>query len=216
MDVIELQELLQTLEITTGFIDELDKANLLTKPLSENENEILYPNTVIDEIKHILGLQKLGYSLADITKILKVTEQTKAKKTQKTRYFTVGQVANQLNLTKRTLDFWMEKGLIRPSSTSKSGYRLFNENAVKMVSFVGDLQTIGFTLEQIKSITDTLDEDFNPTNGEIVRSTHAIQSKITDNERAIKSLRGFLKTIQKNTRGYKMEQNSSQERIDQT
>ena len=204
MDVIELQELLQTLGIDPEYVDELVQHTLISQPLSESGDEPLFPAAVVGEIQHIQGLKSLGYSLSDIAKILKVTDQKKAAKPQRARFYTVGQVASLLNLTKRTLDFWVEKGVIKPSSTSKSGYRLFSEDAVRVISFVKDLQTIGFTLEQIKSVTDTLNENFTPTGPETASAISLMQQKISDNEKSIKSLKAALKTIQKHARGLKI------------
>lgn len=206
MELILLDELTQTLGVEKDFLKKLHELHLVSKPISQNEEEIIYNASIVDEITHILSLQSLGYTLQDISKILKVTDNIKGKKQNEkelVRYFTVGEVATQLNLTKRTLDFWIEKGVIKPSTTSKSGYRLFSEGALKFISFVSDLQTIGFTLEQIKTITDVIDEAFKPYNDEPLLVIDQIQNKINDNEKAIRSLKGALKIIQKNNRSQK-------------
>ncbi len=214
MDVISLEELLQSTKINKEFLDNLISQNLVSRPLSENKNEIFFSIGEVEQINHILSLQSLGYSLQDISKILKITNIKIKKAPDNIRYFTVGEVANQLKLTKRTLDFWIEKGLIKPSSTSKSGYRLFNEDAVKFVSFVSDLQVLGFTLEQIKVITESFNEEFKPIGANTAESIAAIQAKINDNEKAIKKLRGFLKTMQRNCRSLKGKEDKNSENKD--
>ena len=46
MDVIELQELLQTLGIDPEYVDELVQHNLISQPLSESGDEPLFPAAV--------------------------------------------------------------------------------------------------------------------------------------------------------------------------
>ncbi len=214
MDLISLEELLQSTKINKAFLDNLLSLHLVSKPLSENQHEVLFSATEVEQINHILSLQSLGYSLQDISKILKITNLKINKTPAKNRYFTVGEVANQLKLTKRTLDFWIEKGLIKPSSTSASGYRLFSEDAVRFVSFVSDLQILGFTLEQIKVITESFDENFKPIGTNTAQSIADIQAKIKDNEKAIRKLKGVLKIMQKNNRSPKGKEDKNSENKD--
>lgn len=214
MDLISLEELLQSTKINKAFLDNLLSLHLVSKPLSENEHEVLFSATEVEQINHILSLQSLGYSLQDISKILKITNLKINKTPAKNRYFTVGEVANQLKLTKRTLDFWIEKGLIKPSSTSASGYRLFSEDAVRFVSFVSDLQILGFTLEQIKVITESFDENFKPIGTNTAQSIADIQAKIKDNEKAIRKLKSVLKIMQKNNRSPKGKEDKNSENKD--
>jgi MerR family mercuric resistance operon transcriptional regulator len=213
MDLLVVDELLTATGITEDFLKNLHEHNLISKPLSGTSEDTVYNAAVVNEIKHILQLQSLGYDFNDIAKILKVTDyagmQTK-KVDEKTCYYTVGEVANKLSLTRRTLDFWIEKGLIQPSTTSSSGYRLFSDNSVRFIEFISDLQTIGFTLEQIKSITETIDEEFKPLNENYTTAMDTIQEKINDNERAIKSLKSSVRTIQKNSRSLKRKEVNNQ------
>lgn len=215
MDLISLEELLQSTKINNEFLDNLISLHLISKPLLENEHEVLFSAAEVEQINHILSLQSLGYSLQDIGKILKITNIKIKKGPDKNRYFTLGEVANQLKLTKRTLDFWIEKGLIKPSSTSASGYRLFNEDAVRFVSFVSDLQILGFTLEQIKAITESFDENFKPIGTNATQSIGDIQAKINDNEKAIRKLKGVLKVMQKNNRSLKVKDDKNGENKDE-
>ncbi len=205
MDVVLSTEIVQMTQITEETLKEYQSLELISKPLSESDEEIVYATIVIEEIKYINELKALGYGLQDIAKIRKTTGYPgiAPRTNDKNKYYTVGEVASQLNLTRRTLDFWIEKGLINPSSTSKGGYRLFSQDAVRFVSFVSDLQAIGFTLEQIKSITETLDEIFKPLSDKTSEAMETITARIADSEKAIKNLRSTLKTIQRNIRSSK-------------
>ena len=205
MDVVLSTEIVQMTQITEETLKEFQNLELISKPLSESDEEIVYATIVIDEIKYINELQALGYSLQDIAKIRKTTGYPgiAPRANDKNKYYTLGEVASQLNLTRRTLDFWIEKGLINPSSTSKGGYRLFSQDGVRFVSFVSDLQAIGFTLEQIKSITETLDETFKPLGDTTSEAMETVTNRIADSEKAIKNLRSTLKTIQRNIRSSK-------------
>ncbi len=52
----------------------LHEHNLISKPLSGTSEDTVYNAAVVNEIKHILQLQSLGYNFNDIAKILKVTD----------------------------------------------------------------------------------------------------------------------------------------------
>ncbi len=62
---------------------------------------------------------------------------------------TVGQVAEQLGITVRTLHHYDEIGLLRPSERSASGYRLYTDADVTRLQHVVVYRRLGFTLEDV-------------------------------------------------------------------
>ncbi|WP_270887212.1 MerR family transcriptional regulator [Pedococcus sp. 5OH_020] len=65
------------------------------------------------------------------------------------RMLTVGQVAEQLGITVRTLHHYDEIGLLRPSERSASGYRLYTDADVTRLQHVVVYRRLGFTLEDV-------------------------------------------------------------------
>lgn len=66
--------------------------------------------------------------------------------------YTIGKLSKKTGVTVRTLDYYDEIGLIKPSSKTDGGHRLYNEDDVMRLERILALKYMGFTLEQIKEI----------------------------------------------------------------
>lgn len=64
--------------------------------------------------------------------------------------YTIGGLSKNTGVTVRTLDYYDEIGLVKPSSKTSGGHRLYNENDVMRLERVLALKFMGFSLEQIK------------------------------------------------------------------
>ncbi|HET7683287.1 MAG TPA: MerR family transcriptional regulator [Marmoricola sp.] len=67
---------------------------------------------------------------------------------------TVGQVAERLGITVRTLHHYDDIGLVRPSARSRAGYRLYTEADVTRLQHVVVYRRLGFSLEQVADLLD--------------------------------------------------------------
>lgn len=45
--------------------------------------------------------------------------------------YTIGELAKQLNVTTRTIRYYDQKGLLKPSGVNENGYRLLNKLPLK-------------------------------------------------------------------------------------
>ncbi|QKY71244.1 MerR family transcriptional regulator [Lentibacillus sp. CBA3610] len=64
----------------------------------------------------------------------------------------IGNVAKEINLTIRTLRFYDEIDLLKPSYVADSGYRYYSKRDVLKLQRIIALKSLGFHLHQIKSI----------------------------------------------------------------
>jgi len=62
---------------------------------------------------------------------------------------TVGQVAEQFDITVRTLHHYDEIGLLEPSERSNAGYRLYTEGDLTRLQHVVVYRRLGFSLEEV-------------------------------------------------------------------
>ncbi|MGO8870894.1 MAG: MerR family transcriptional regulator [Acidimicrobiales bacterium] len=70
----------------------------------------------------------------------------------------IGEVARSTGLTTRTLRYWEELGLIRPSSYRGRGERLYSQTDLARVTRIRDLQELlGFSLAEVRVVLDTED-----------------------------------------------------------
>ncbi|OYY48340.1 MAG: heavy metal-responsive transcriptional regulator [Methylophilales bacterium 28-44-11] len=65
---------------------------------------------------------------------------------------TIGKVAATAQISTDALRYYEREGLIKPSSISEGGYRLYNQDAVMRLHFIKQAQACGFTLSEIREL----------------------------------------------------------------
>jgi DNA-binding transcriptional MerR regulator len=80
------------------------------------------------------------------------TEQRTA---AKSRGLKVGEVAKRTGLSVRTLHFYDEIGLLRPSQHTKSQHRLYGPPELARLQQIKSLRQLGFSLDEIRACLDT-------------------------------------------------------------
>lgn len=72
---------------------------------------------------------------------------------------TISQVAKLTGVSTRTLQYYDEIGLLKPSSLTQSGYRLYNDEALKTLQQILFFKELGFSLKEINEIFQNPDFD---------------------------------------------------------
>ena len=93
------------------------------------------------------------------------------------RVWTVGQVAEELGVTVRTLHHYDEIGLVRPSERSQAGYRLYTERDLERLQNVVVYRRLGFSLEEIAEL---LDADDAALQGHLRRQRAAVMTRMDE------------------------------------
>lgn len=65
-------------------------------------------------------------------------------------YMTIGEIAKQMGVTVRTLQFYHKEGLLSPSAESKGGRRLYTDRDLIRLHQILSLKRLGFSLQDIK------------------------------------------------------------------
>lgn len=65
---------------------------------------------------------------------------------------TIGKLAALADISTDTLRYYEEEGLIAPADRSASGYRLYDQDAVRRLRFIKQAQHCGFTLAEIRDL----------------------------------------------------------------
>lgn len=118
-----------------------------------------YSDETVERVRHIQKLVELGYERDEIQKIIKRVGLPKAsgaekRPSAKDQYLTVGNLADQVGVSPRTIKHWEDKGIIEPDMRSEGGFRLYSDGYVHLCRLIMDLQHFGYTLEEIKTISD--------------------------------------------------------------
>lgn len=72
---------------------------------------------------------------------------------------TTSQVAELTGISKRTLQYYDEIGILKPSCLTQSGYRLYNDDAMQKLQQILFFKELGFTLKEIHVLIQKSDFD---------------------------------------------------------
>lgn len=70
----------------------------------------------------------------------------------KKQSLTIGELSRRTGVPVKTLRFWSDEGLLLPATRSKSGYRLYAEDATIRLELVRALRDAGLGLEAVKKV----------------------------------------------------------------
>ena len=73
------------------------------------------------------------------------------------QHMQIGEVAQRTGLSLRAIRYYEEVGLIRPSSRTQGGFRLYTEPDVARLNLVKRMKPLGFSLEQARDLLGVLD-----------------------------------------------------------
>ena len=153
------EELLEQAGISEKELINWEQRKLL-KPMGRTEDRVrLYSLESLDRILHIQKLQDLGYKPEHIQKIIKKvgiprSGEHEGSSERTHRFLTVGDLADRVGISPRTIKHWEDKGIIEPEMRSEGGFRLYSEGYVYLCELIKDLQLFGYSLEEIKAISD--------------------------------------------------------------
>lgn len=68
----------------------------------------------------------------------------------------IGQVAERTGLSLRTIRFYEENGLVRPTTRSDGGFRLYSDDDVARLEVIKRMKPLGFRLEEMQELLDLL------------------------------------------------------------
>ncbi len=153
------KEILEQLDLEKKLFQDMLKRNLIRSKGTADGNVLIFSEDSIDRIREVRQFLSMGYSIDEIEKISKKVGLPSTKKEsepdgKKIRYLTVGELASQLGINGRTIKYWEERGVIEPDSRSEGGFRLYSEQWIYLCNLIKDLQLFGYSLEEIKEISD--------------------------------------------------------------
>lgn len=66
----------------------------------------------------------------------------------------IGEVAERVGLSLRTVRYYEEVGLVTPSDRTAGGFRLYTDNDVERLELVKHLKPLGFSLETMNELLE--------------------------------------------------------------
>lgn len=158
-DVLSLEDLSRRTDLPAERLAEWTKFKLLVPDGYTDGKAPLFAVGSLDRVAHIRRLADLGYGTEEILKIVKKVGlprdgRGKRKVPDKDRFLTVGNLAERSGVSPRTIKHWEDKGIIEPDMRTEGGFRLYSESYVFLCQLIRDLQLFGYTLEEIKAVSD--------------------------------------------------------------
>jgi MerR family copper efflux transcriptional regulator len=101
-------------------------------------------------------------TLLNTTPVPGATPPTSASTSASARTLRIGDLAKKSGKTQRALRLYEELGLLTPSERTSGGFRLYGAEAIARVEWIGKLQELGFTLEQIQHLVATISQERVP------------------------------------------------------
>lgn len=98
-------------------------------------------------------------------------------------YMTVGEAAKKMGVTVRALQYYDQKGLLKPSAESGGGRRLYTDKDLIKLHQILSLKSLGFSLEDIKERLVSLE-----TPAEVAQA-------LADQEQGIRKEIGYLSEV---------------------
>jgi DNA-binding transcriptional MerR regulator len=102
--------------------------------------------------------------------------------------YRIGELAKLANVSKRTIDYYTQIGLLHVDKTSKSNYRLYSEQALNDIQFIEECKLFNMCLQDIK---ERLELKRSQTNEEdkLIKQAEILANHMKQLEHEIKELK---------------------------
>lgn len=100
---------------------------------------------------------------------------------------TIGEAAKAAGLPVKTVRYYADIGLVRPSGRSESGYRHYGEAELRKLVFARRTRSFGFSVEQTRELLD-LYEDTGRSSADVKRIASEKLSEIEAKMRELTAL----------------------------
>ena len=69
----------------------------------------------------------------------------------------IGEVADRVGLSLRTVRYYEEQGLLTPHTRSAGGFRLYRDDQVDRLALIKQMKPLGFTIQEMRELLDARD-----------------------------------------------------------
>jgi len=76
------------------------------------------------------------------------------KKEKEEKFIQIGELAKKARVTPRTIKHYEDKGLLKPFKKTQGGFRLYQDDKVKLVERIRQLKKAGFSLREVKEMEE--------------------------------------------------------------
>ncbi|MGZ9014370.1 MAG: MerR family transcriptional regulator [Burkholderiales bacterium] len=108
--------------------------------------------------------------------------------------YTIGQLAKHARVNTDSVRFYERQGLIAPNRKTRTGYRLYSDEAVRRIEFIKHAQRCGFSLADIRELLD-MRAGLADDRQDVSQFVHEKQAEIEKTMAALKSMSALLSEL---------------------
>jgi DNA-binding transcriptional MerR regulator len=132
--------------------------------------------------------------------MIATNEHSSSENTDAIRFYSIDQVAAQTGLTKRTLRYYEEMGLLPPTGRTEGNYRRYSDDDIHRLEHIKKLRDLlGFSLADIRDMLEVDDE--RGVLKEAYRHETEAATKIAQLDRSDELIRRQLQMIEQKIAG---------------
>jgi len=106
--------------------------------------------------------------------------------------FFIGELAERSGLTPDAIRYYESIGVLPEARRTETGYRLYGPADVERLTFVGQAQTLGLTLDEIREILEIVDDGREPC----VHVRDRLETRLDETRRRIRDLRKLQQRLE--------------------
>jgi len=105
--------------------------------------------------------------------------------------YTIGQAAEASGISRKMIRYYEETGLLPPVRRSESGYRYYDNAAIKRLQFIRRARDMGFSLERISQLLNFW-QDEHRHSSDVKALAEQYIAELDDNIRQLQAMRNEL------------------------
>ncbi|MEW6497924.1 MAG: MerR family transcriptional regulator, partial [Cyanobacteriota bacterium] len=109
----------------------------------------------------------------------------------------IGELAQKAGVTPRTIRYYENLGLLKPSEREGKGFRYYTEAELARLRKIDALQSLGLTLEEISGILDLFFEEPTMLRGK-QKLLEILQAHLNETDEKLEALTQFRSELQAN------------------
>lgn len=102
------------------------------------------------------------------------------------RLLRIGEAAGRVGLSLRTLRFWEEEGIVRPTARSQGGFRLYSEADIERLRFVKLMKPLKLSLDEMRELLSLIETAGGPAGPEAVVGERLVEYAERARERILR------------------------------
>lgn len=103
----------------------------------------------------------------------------------------IGEVADRVGLSLRTVRYYEEQRLVRPAKRSDGGFRLYRESEIARLELIKEMKPLGFTVQEMRQLLDARDalDRYAPGSAKHDKALERLASYVNESKRRTEELR---------------------------